>query len=95
MPEPLTATEAADLAGIPLASFRRYIVRGSAPKPDGHFSRSPWWHRETIEQWIATRPRRGRPLSSEVPRQPCGLCSWFPACERARHCLRGVDSMPA
>jgi predicted DNA-binding transcriptional regulator AlpA len=55
----LTTDQAAALTGVTPASFRRYVSRGDAPRPDGHFGRTPWWHRITVEQWLASRPGRG------------------------------------
>lgn len=54
VPERLTASAAARLAGIQPATFRAYVSRGQAPEPDGHIDgRTPYWLRATIEQWRA------------------------------------------
>lgn len=60
----LTTDQVAELAGITPASLRVYVQRGSAPKPDGYLGRTPWWKRETVDEWLANRPRRGRPAGS-------------------------------
>ena len=57
----LITAEVAELAGITTASVRRYRQRGAIPEPDGMLGRTPWWRRDTIERWIATRPGPGRP----------------------------------
>lgn len=59
----LTTAEVAELAGISPASVHRYRLRGAVPEPDGYVGRTPWWKRETIDEWLATRPKPGRPSS--------------------------------
>lgn len=60
MRDQLTTTEVAKLAGVTVASLREYRQRGSMPEPDGYLERTPWWHRKTIEAWLASRPKRGQ-----------------------------------
>lgn len=55
----LTNTDAAALAGVTPASWRKYVSDGRAPKPDGTLGRTPWWRRETVETWKANRPGQG------------------------------------
>jgi len=57
MTEQLPPREAAQLAGIPLTTFRRYRVRGTLPPADGYNGRIPYWHPDTILTWNATRRR--------------------------------------
>jgi predicted DNA-binding transcriptional regulator AlpA len=60
----LTIADVADLAGVDRRSIDRYLHRGSMPVADGYLGRTPWWHRHTIEHWLATRPKPGRPPKS-------------------------------
>jgi len=43
--------QAAKAAGLTQNTFRVYRSRGTAPKPDGHLGRTPYWWRTTIEHW--------------------------------------------
>ncbi|NJP34157.1 helix-turn-helix transcriptional regulator [Micromonospora thermarum] len=47
--------------GVPIsrATWASYVSRGQAPAPDRMFGRSPAWRPKTIQQWQASRPRRG------------------------------------
>ena len=54
----MSVTQIAAEVGISPATFRTYVMRGKAPKADGYFdARTPYWHRSTITQWQAGRPR--------------------------------------
>ena len=57
----LTTAEVAALAGIAPDSVRRYRLRGRFPDPDGYVGATPWWHRRTVDAWLADRPHPGRP----------------------------------
>ncbi len=47
-----TVRDVAELLGIEPVTFRAYVSRGQAPKPDGHIdARTPYWSRSTIEIW--------------------------------------------
>lgn len=61
MPDQLTTAEVAKLAGITPASVRTYLNRGTMPPPDGRFGPLLWWHRGTVEGWLVSRRRPGRP----------------------------------
>ena len=42
------------------STWRAYVHRGHAPKPDGWYDkRTPWWWESTIDEWMANRPGRG------------------------------------
>jgi len=43
--------QAAKASGLTRNTFRLYRSRGTAPKPDGHLGRTPFWWRTTIEDW--------------------------------------------
>ena len=62
----LTAAEAAERSGVTPDSWREMVRLGRAPKPDGYLGRTPWWHPATIEAWLPTRRRRGRPRQQEA-----------------------------
>ena len=48
----MTITDAAERYGIAPATFRAYVTRGQAPKPDGqHDARTPWWYASTLDAW--------------------------------------------
>jgi excisionase family DNA binding protein len=56
----MTTADVAALLGVNSSTVRGYAARGSMPAPDGHFGRTPYWKRTTVEQWIAARPGQGR-----------------------------------
>ena len=68
MSDMLTTAEVAKLAGITPASLRRYLVRGTAPAPDGHLGRTPWWHQASVDAWLASRTAPGRPSGEKRTR---------------------------
>lgn len=56
----LTVAEVAEHLGIAPSTFRSYVARDQAPKPDGHHdARTPWWRRATIERWHDNRRGAG------------------------------------
>ena len=53
----LRSHDIAARANIQPSTWRDYVSRGRAPKPDGHFDqRTPYWLEETIAEWEASRP---------------------------------------
>jgi hypothetical protein len=52
---PLDMRGIAELLEVPVARVRLMRHRGQLPEPDGWLGRSPWWRRETIEDWLARR----------------------------------------
>ncbi len=67
MTDQLTTADVARLAGVAPASIRTYRGRGVIPQPDGYLGSTPWWHRSTIDAWLAGRPKRGRPNATKPP----------------------------
>jgi predicted DNA-binding transcriptional regulator AlpA len=61
----LSPADVAELAGVKVQTIHNHSHRHTMPDPDGYLGRTPWWHRATIEAWVAVRPRRGRPLDSK------------------------------
>ena len=57
----LSTADVAVLAGVKPETVRQYIARGVFPPPDGYFSTSPWWYRETVDVWLQGRRLPGRP----------------------------------
>jgi predicted DNA-binding transcriptional regulator AlpA len=51
----ISATEAAQLAGIERDTFTSYVSRGFAPEPVGVFGGRRVYERATIEAWAAKR----------------------------------------
>ena len=47
----LTAREVAEAVGIAPSTFRAYVARGQAPKPDETIGRSAIWYDTTIARW--------------------------------------------
>ena len=45
--------------GVSQATVRSYRARGLMPEPAGRIGASPYWTREAVEAWIASRPGRG------------------------------------
>jgi hypothetical protein len=51
-----TVAEIAERLGIEPSTWRAYVAREQAPKPDGRYDRrTPWWHARTIQEWQASR----------------------------------------
>jgi len=61
MTEQLTMSDIAALAGVKVATITKHRVRGRFPDPDGHLGPVPWWRRETVDAWLASRRGVGRP----------------------------------
>lgn len=57
MTDQLLTRDVAAYAGLRTDTIRKYRVRGVFPEPDGHTFGHPWWHRETIERWLARRKK--------------------------------------
>jgi predicted DNA-binding transcriptional regulator AlpA len=56
----LTVPEAAERAGCKPSTWRAYVNRGHAPRPDGRYDlRTPWWWESTVDAWKDARPGRG------------------------------------
>lgn len=69
MTEWLTAAEAAELVGIAPSTWRSYVARGSAPRPERSIGPLNLWRREAVEAWQRTRPGRGnwrKPKSGHI-----------------------------
>lgn len=64
---PLTNAEAAARAGIAPSTWRDYVAKGYAPRPDGRIGRTPWWWPATIDEWLPTRPGRGARTDLRTP----------------------------
>lgn len=48
----LTTSAVAELVGIEPSTFRSYVARGQAPKPDGYIdARTPYWLESTVRSW--------------------------------------------
>ena len=56
MPGWLTSTQAAELAGITPASFRKQAQRDGLPRE--HVGMVAWYQREVIEAWLAKRSEK-------------------------------------
>lgn len=54
-PDWLTSTQAAELAGITPASFRKQAQRDNLPRE--HVGMVAWYRREVIEAWLSKRQR--------------------------------------
>lgn len=60
-PKRLRVADIATRAGITQQTWRSYVSRDQAPRPDGWFDRrTPWWWESTITAWLANRPRAKR-----------------------------------
>lgn len=55
----LITDEVADLVGIEPTSWRTYVSRGDAPRPDDYVGATPLWRKSTIEKWMRERPGQG------------------------------------
>jgi len=52
-----TAIDCAAYLGITPATWRSYVGRDQAPKPDRTFGHSNAWRPATVQNWDAQRPR--------------------------------------
>ena len=56
MSERLTVSAVAERLGIQPSTWRSYVARELAPKPDGEYDRrTPWWFASTIDAWNGPR----------------------------------------
>lgn len=44
---------------VKASTVRTYHKRGTMPKADKYFGRSPVWRDDTIQSWIECRPGKG------------------------------------
>lgn len=53
--------DAAAHLGITVGTLKshRYNTQ-TFPAPDGHLARSPWWHRQTLDNWRGDHPAKPR-----------------------------------
>jgi predicted DNA-binding transcriptional regulator AlpA len=55
---------AAEYVGVSPSTWRAYVARGQAPRPDGTEASKghalPVWRRATLDEWQAARPGQGR-----------------------------------
>ena len=60
-PGMLTASQAAERAGLKRGTWSAYVARSQAPQPDARdpSGGNPLWHEATIDEWAAGRPGRG------------------------------------
>jgi len=59
MDERLTVAGVAARLGIRPSTWRSYVAREQAPKPDGEYDgRTPWWLASTVDAWQSARPRK-------------------------------------
>lgn len=54
----LSLGEFAARSGHTLNTMKSYLRKGYLPEPDAIVGRNRGWHPDTVERWIATRPRR-------------------------------------
>lgn len=57
----LASKMAAQHVGLPDSTWRAYVARGTAPKPDGHDDGfdMDYWLESTLDRWRASRPGHG------------------------------------
>jgi predicted DNA-binding transcriptional regulator AlpA len=59
---------AAAYVGVSPSTWRAYVARGQAPKPDGRdegFGRD-YWLKSTLDAWNDSRPGPGRPRKESL-----------------------------
>ena len=59
MAEYLTTEQVARRLGIAPATWRGYVHRGKAPKPDRKLGPLNLWRPSTIDAWVHVRPGQG------------------------------------
>lgn len=59
MTQMLTAEQAAEAAGVLIATWDAYVSRGYAPQPDDRINGRRYWLSETISTWMTERPGQG------------------------------------
>jgi len=56
--ERLTSAEVSTRLDVQPSTWRSWVSRDQAPKPDGAYdARTPYWLASTIDEWKASRPR--------------------------------------
>lgn len=50
-----------ELAGVKSQTIRAYRHRGILPAADAIYGNSPVWLRTTVDEWLKTRRRPGKP----------------------------------
>jgi predicted DNA-binding transcriptional regulator AlpA len=58
-----TTREVAKFLGIAESTVRAYATRGKMPEPDAYVGATKVWRQQTIKEWAARRPRKGKPRS--------------------------------
>ena len=64
----LTVQQVAELAKIEVQTVYQYRLRGTIPPPEFHLGPMLLWERKTIENWLQTRPKQGRPKRIDLVR---------------------------
>lgn len=57
----LASRVAAEYLGLSDSTWRAYVARGTAPKPDGHDDGfdMDYWLESSLNRWMASRPGHG------------------------------------
>jgi Helix-turn-helix domain len=55
-----TTSEVARFLGIAESTVRAYAARHKMPEPDAYVGATKLWRQQTIIEWAANRPRKGR-----------------------------------
>jgi excisionase family DNA binding protein len=58
-----TTREVAKFLGIGESTVRAYVTRHKMPEPDAYVGATKLWRQQTIKEWAARRPRKGKPRS--------------------------------
>jgi predicted DNA-binding transcriptional regulator AlpA len=60
-----TTREVAKFLGIEESTVRAYAARHKMPEPDAYVGATKLWRQETIKEWAANRPRKGKPRQDQ------------------------------
>ncbi len=63
----LTLHELADRVGITYNTAKGYLRKGVLPEPDATIGPRCGWLPETVDEWMETRPGRGRWGREDAP----------------------------
>lgn len=65
-PSRMSAAQIAEVAGVGVATVRRWAACGNFPKPIVLGPRSQYWPRADVDAWLSARGASGRVAAQEV-----------------------------
>lgn len=88
----LTTAEITAELGIKPSTWRSYVARGYAPKPDGHLdARTPYWFRSTIDTHRSTQ-RKATAVRKSIIALTLAVAALLSACSSQSPVERHLDA---